>query len=83
MNPIRLSTHASGYLEKRGFTLAEVEEVISSAPWLPAEYGVNRLECSKEFLFDREWNNKHYAFKRVRPVFVEEDVEIVVVTIYT
>jgi len=29
------------------------------------------------------WNGRHYAAKRVRPVFVEEDNEIVVITVYT
>jgi len=83
MKPIRLSIHARGYTKKRGFTAAEVHEAISSAPWLPCEYGANRLECSKEFAYGREWNGRPYGFKRVRPIFVEEDVEIVVVTVYT
>lgn len=81
MKPIRLSTHARGYMEKRGFTPAEVEETILNTPWLPSEHGANRLECSKEFPYGRDWNGKPYAFKHVRPLFVEEDVEIVVITV--
>ncbi|MGO9269362.1 MAG: hypothetical protein ACLQOO_03725 [Terriglobia bacterium] len=30
----------------------------------------------------REWNGKVYATKRVRPIFVEEAAEILVVTVY-
>ena len=81
MKPIRLSTHAAGYLNRRGFTVAEVEEAIRANQWRPAELG--RLECRKNFAFGKEWNGKFYATKQVRPVFVEEASEIVVVTVYT
>jgi len=37
----------------------------------------------KNFPFNGEWNRKIYATKRVRPIFVEEANEIVVVTVYT
>mgnify|MGYP003338060623 CR=1 FL=1 len=79
MKPIRLSKHAQGYFASRGFTAAEVEEAIRSCPWSPAELG--KLECRKDFAFDAEWRGRHYATKQVRPVFVEEQTEIVVVTV--
>ena len=66
---------------KRGFTVAEVEEAIRTKEWQPAELG--RLECSKDFHFGRDWNGKMYGTKQVRPVFVDEPEEIVVVTVYT
>ena len=81
MKPIRLSTHAAGYVNRRGFTVAEVKEAIRTSQWQPAELG--RLECRKNFTFGKEWNGKFYATKQVRPVFVEEASEIVVVTVYT
>ncbi|MBI2209125.1 MAG: hypothetical protein HYU47_00770 [Deltaproteobacteria bacterium] len=81
MKPIRLSDHALSYTEKRGYTVAEVEETIQTSPWEPAELG--RLQCRKSFPFNREWNKKVYATKQVRPIFVEEEDEIVVVTVYT
>jgi len=79
--PIRLSAHAQGYVNQRGFTVAEVEDAIRTSPWQPADLG--RLKCRKDFPFGREWNGKVYATKQVRPVFVEESTEIVVVTVYT
>ena len=79
--PIRLSAHARGYLGTRGFTVGEVEATIRSSPWQPAELG--RLECRKSFPHGGDWNGKSYATKQVRPVFVEEAAEIVVVTVYT
>jgi len=80
MKPIRLTAHAAGYIEKRGFSVAEVEEAIRQKDWTPAERG--RLECRRDFVFDNVWNNKRYGIKQVRPIFVEESDQIVVVTVY-
>jgi hypothetical protein len=79
--PIRLSAHAKGYILRRGFNVTEVEESIRTAAWRPAEHG--RLECYKDFPFGKDWNGRLYATKRVRPVFVDDPNEIVVVTVYT
>jgi hypothetical protein len=57
-----------------------VIEAIRTAPWNPAEN--SRMECRRDFVFDSIWNRRHYATKQVRPVFVEEPNEIVVVTVY-
>lgn len=81
MKSIRLSGHAQGYLERRGFTSAEVEQAIRSQPWEPAELG--RLQCRMDFPFEAEWNGHYYRVKQVRPVFVDEPDEIVVITVYT
>ena len=81
MKPIRLSAHALSYTEKRGFRVAEVQDAIQGSRWEPAELG--RMEYRKTFPFNKEWNNKLYATKQVRPIFVEEADEIVVVTVYT
>src|SRR5207237_9980700 len=54
VKPIRLSDHALRYMSKRGFTVAEVEETIRTAPWQPAELG--RLDCRKNFSYGTEWN---------------------------
>ena len=81
MKPIRLSAHAQGYLSRRGFTVAEVEDAIRTGLWRTASQG--RQEASKEFAYGRDWNGTVYATKRVRPVFVEEPTEIVVITVFT
>ena len=81
MKPIRFSKHALDYTAKRGFTVTEVEEAIRTCPWSPAELG--RLDCRKNFLCDKEWNGKIYSTKQVRPIFVDEAEEIVVITVYT
>lgn len=80
MKPIRLSQHARDQMHHRGTTEQEVTQAIRTAPWVPAELG--RLECRKDFAYGRDWNGKFYARKQVRPVFVDEPEEIIVVTVY-
>jgi hypothetical protein len=64
----------------RGFTVAEVELTIRTAEWGSAELG--RRDCRKDFPFNSVWNGRHYATKQVRPVFIDEPVEIIVITVY-
>jgi hypothetical protein len=79
VKPLRLSSHALRYISKRGFNIGEVEEAIRTSPWGPAELG--RLDCRKDFPYNKEWNGKIYPTKQIRPVFVEEAGEIVVITV--
>lgn len=79
--PIRLSAHATGYIATRGFTPDEVTDAIRFSPWKPAE--LNKLECSKVFPFTGLWHARAYSSKTVRPIFVDDPGEIVVVTVYT
>lgn len=81
MKPIRLSGHALEQLQFRGTSTEEVIDSIRTAPWQPAELG--RSECRRDYAYDAVWNNKHYQTKQVRPIFVEEESEIVVITVYT
>ena len=81
MKPIRLSAHAMGYMAARGFTAAEVEDAIRTATWASADLG--RMEARKDFPFGALWNGRAYQTKQVRPIFVEEADEILVVTVYT
>lgn len=78
--PIRISGHAREQMARRGASETEVREAIRDGHWGNAEGG--RRDIRKEFRFDAEWNGRHYAKKQVRPVFVEDTGEIVVVTVY-
>ena len=69
-----------GYLVFRGATKEQVFDAIGTEEWEPAELG--RLECRKDFVFNAQWNNKYYDSQQVRPIFVEEPDEIIVVTVY-
>jgi len=64
-----------------GLANEEVNETIRASKWKPAELG--GLECKKVFPYRREWNEIYYNEKEVRPIFVEEENEIIVITIYT
>jgi len=79
--PIRLSTHAEGYRTKRGFSINEVEHAIRTGIWRPADLG--RVETNADFSYRGVWNGRYYETKQVRPVFVQEADEIVVITVYT
>jgi len=78
--PIRLSQHAREQLVFRGCNEEEIKETIRAANWGAAE--LNRLDCRKNFAFNKIWNNKFYTAKQIRPIFVEEEKEIVVITVY-
>jgi hypothetical protein len=81
MKPIRLSIHAREQLLYRGVSEEEVYETIRTSKWKPAELG--RWECKEVFPYKKEWNEIYYNEKEVRPIFVEEENEIIVITIYT
>lgn len=80
MKPIRLSAHARNNMIYRGTTEDEIADTIRTAVWSSAER--ERLECRKDFAYNRDWNGRTYATKTVRPIFLEESDEIVVVTVY-
>jgi hypothetical protein len=78
--PVRLSGHARQQLRFRGATEEDVVEAIRSEDWKTAELG--RMECRKEYSFNADWNGKYYSKRQVRPIFVDEPDQIVVVTVY-
>ena len=77
---IRLSKHAAENAVHRGTTESEIEQAINSAAWTSAQAG--RSECRHDFRFQSEWNGSFYETKQVRPIFVDEEQEIVVITVY-
>jgi hypothetical protein len=81
MKTIKFSKHALSYKEKRCITETEVEDTIRNSKWQDAD--LDRLECKKDFEYNKVWNGKFYSTKQIKPVFVEEEEEIVVVTVYT
>lgn len=78
---IRLSKHAAEQAQERGTNAAEIETSIRQSVPEPAKK--NRLKCRYNFPYQQTWHGNYYAIKQVEPVFVEENGEIVVVTVYT
>ncbi len=54
---------------------------IREAEWNRVKLG--RFECRMNFNYNREWQNRFYHLKQVRPIFIETPEEILVVTVYT
>ena len=65
---------------RRGFSREDVEKAIRTCPWEKAER--DRRECHMEIPFGEFWNGHEYAFRQIRPIFMEEQAEIVVITVY-
>lgn len=78
--PIRLSQHAKEQAKYRGCSEDDIRETIQTSQWEKAELG--RMQCRKDFTFNKKWNDKIYKAKQVKPIFAEEKNEIVVVTVY-
>ena len=72
--PIKVSQHAKEQAHYRGCSEEEICETIRSSQWQKAE--LDRLQCQKDFTFNKKWNNEQYRTKQVKPIFVEKDEEI-------
>jgi hypothetical protein len=81
MKEIRLSLHAREQCAERGATEAEVREAIERGAREPAERG--RFLSRLDFQYGAKWQGRFYATKQVAPVAIEEQNEIVVITVYT
>lgn len=81
MKTIRLTKHAQSYFEKRRFSEDEVIKAINESDWITGDSG--KLECRLDLEYKSDWNNKYYDIKQIRPIFVDEVDEIVVITVYT
>jgi hypothetical protein len=78
---IRLSMHASEQCKERGSNEDEISLAIRESTWEVAKNG--RFQAKYTLQYNANWNGKWYALKEVRPIFVEEETEIVVVTVIT
>jgi hypothetical protein len=74
MKPIRFSLHAREQLFFRGTTEEEVIETIRTSQWEPAELG--RLQCKKDFAYEKEWNKICYNTKQVKPILWKNRVRL-------
>jgi hypothetical protein len=81
MRGIRLTRHAAERSAARGATEAEVKEAIERGIREPAKRG--RFIYRLNLQYNAEWQGTWYAIKQVAPVVVEEQTEVVVVTVYT
>jgi hypothetical protein len=80
MKPIRFSGHVATRLALRGASEDEIVKAIREAKWEGAKN--KRFQCRQSFPYGQEWNGKAYNTKQVRPIFMEKENEIFVVTVY-
>jgi len=81
MKPIRFTRRAEEQCVECGASIPEVEVAIREGAREPAKRG--RLLCRANFAFDGTWAGRRYRSKQVASVVVEEQSEIVVITVYT
>jgi hypothetical protein len=80
VNPIVYSKHAQDQMLNREVSEYEVEITIQEGEMIPAKKG--RLAFRKNFHFESEWKGKYYEVKQVMPIVVEENEQIIVITVY-
>jgi len=75
----KLIEHAKERAIERGATEDEIQMVLSSGNEVQAKKG----RKSKEMVFEygRQWLGKTYSQKKVRAIYVEENGEIIVITV--
>lgn len=78
---IRLSEHALAQCFERGVSVEEVIETIRNGERESAKK--NRFQCKQNFQYNDYWYDSFYPIKQVVPIFVEEEFEIVVITVYS
>jgi len=76
---IRLVEHAKERANERGASEDEIRVVLLRGQ----EVEVKKERKGKELIFDYngEWLGKHYPQKKVRVIYVEENDEMVVITV--
>lgn len=79
--PIRLSQHAQIQCKERGVKVEEVIETIRNG--IREIVKNNRFRCKQNFQYNDYWYDSFYNLKQVAPIFVEEETEIVVITVYS
>ena len=78
---IKFTNHALLRLTKRGVTKEEVIEAIQSGQRESAKE--NKILCRLNLTYNEDWMGVTYPIKQVAPIIVEEENEIIVITVYT
>ncbi|MFZ5908526.1 MAG: DUF4258 domain-containing protein [Chloroflexota bacterium] len=81
MKQIRFSRHASQRMLIRGATESEVKETIHTSKWSPALENKQQARRTYKFEQPSPISQQVYKSKTVHAIFVEENDEIIVVTV--
>lgn len=78
---IKFTNHALIRISKRGASQEEVIDAINFGNREPAKD--NKIMCRLNLPYNQIWIDTIYPIKQVAPVIVEEENEIIVITVYT
>ena len=78
---VKFTTHSLDRISKRGTSKEEIIQAILNGKREPAKD--NKIICRLNFPYNQIWIDTNYTIKQVAPVFVEEENEIIVITVYT
>ncbi len=81
MKPIRFTQHALDRCKLRGATEDEVRDTILHGSREATKK--NRILCRLNIVYNAEWEDPYYPIKQIAPVIIEEETEIVIITVYT
>ncbi len=81
MKPIRFTQHALDRCKLRGATEDEVRDTILHGSREATKK--NRILCRLNIVYNAEWEDTYYPIKQIAPVIIEEETEIVIITVYT
>lgn len=76
----RIDPHTLERARKRGASIYEIENTLSTGVSFSAKYG--RLGKAKVYDFRQMWLGKYYEQKRVQVIYATEDNVKVTVTVY-
>jgi flagellar biosynthesis/type III secretory pathway protein FliH len=81
MKAIRLTKHAQQQCIERGTNEQEITEAIQNGTKQSAKQGREKYQIIIQT--NSYWQGKYYSLKKVAPIVIENQQEIIVITVYT
>jgi hypothetical protein len=76
---IKIHVHAKERMEERGINESEIIETIENGESFPVKFGRNGFR--RNFIFNGLWRGKSYNIKQVEVITVNENDDIIVITV--
>ena len=76
---IKIHVHAKERMEERGINENEIIETIENGESFPVKFGRNGFR--RNFIFNGLWRGKSYNIKQVEVITVNENDDIIVITV--
>lgn len=76
---IKIHPHAKARMQERGATEEEVIRTVETGENFPAKFG--RTGFRRNFAFNNLWRGKKYNTKQLEAFAVEEDKDLIIITV--